>query len=111
MASEYKDTYRGTAWYYARYREGYPQEFFSLLQRKFNLTKDDRVMDLGCGTGQIAIPLSSAVAEVTAMDPEPEMIGEGKQQAEKVDSGNIVWIEGGSEDLPRIKESLGSLLA
>lgn len=41
MASNYKDTFKGTAWYYARYREGYPDGFFSMLIRKFDLTDND----------------------------------------------------------------------
>ncbi len=107
MASQYKDTFKGTAWYYARYREGYPVEFFELLKHKFNLNSEDRVLDLGCGTGQIAIPLSGYVREVVAMDPEPEMITEGKNQAASGKIKNITWIEGGSEDLPDLGDKLG----
>ena len=108
MTSDYKDIFRGTAWYYARYREGYPEVFFDLIRHKFNLQKSDRVLDLGCGTGQIAIPISAFVQEVVAMDPEPEMIIEGKKHAEMQGAVNIAWIEGGSEVLPRIKEDLGN---
>jgi len=107
MGSSYKDTFRGTAWYYARYREGYTGEFFKHIREKFNLQKGDRVLDLGCGTGQIAIPISPFVREVMAMDPEPEMIKEGKEQAELANARNIVWIEGGSEDLPGLRDKLG----
>jgi ubiquinone/menaquinone biosynthesis C-methylase UbiE len=107
MASEYKDTFRGTAWYYARFREGYPVEFFDMVKSKFGLSKNDRVLDIGCGTGQIAIPISPFVREVVAMDPEPEMIAEGKEQARMRGAKNIFWIEGGSEDLPRMEETLG----
>jgi len=108
MTSEYKDTFRGTAWYYARYREGYQDEFFDYIRDRFNLSKDDRVLDLGCGTGQIAIPISKFVYEVVAMDPEPEMIKEGKEQAKQADARNVVWIEYGSEDLPGMKQELGT---
>ena len=108
MTSEYKDTFRGTAWYYARFREGFPDKFFDMVKRKFDLSKSDRVLDLGCGTGQIAIPISSIVKEVVAMDPEPEMITEGKKQAEIQGAENIVWIEGGSDDLPDMKDTLGN---
>jgi ubiquinone/menaquinone biosynthesis C-methylase UbiE len=79
-----------------------------MVKHKFDLSKNDRVLDLGCGTGQIAIPISSFVREVVAMDPEPEMVIEGKKQARVHGIENIVWIEGGSEELPRMKESLGN---
>jgi ubiquinone/menaquinone biosynthesis C-methylase UbiE len=108
MKPDYKDTFRGTAWYYARFREGHPAEFFDLIEREFNLSKSNRVLDLGCGTGQIAIPVSVFVKEVIAMDPEPEMIAEGKTQAEINNAQNITWIEGGSEDLLAMKANLGS---
>jgi ubiquinone/menaquinone biosynthesis C-methylase UbiE len=95
----YKDTFRGTAWYYARFREKYPREFFDLIKSKFALSKSDRILDLGCGTGEIAIPICESVKEVVAMDPEPEMLAEGMNQAAMQGVRNIVWIEGGSEDL------------
>jgi ubiquinone/menaquinone biosynthesis C-methylase UbiE len=105
--SNYKDTFKGTAWYYARFREGYPDEFFALLRNKFSLSENDRVLDLGCGTGQIAIPLAGSVGEVVAMDPEPEMIVEGKEQATASEISNITWIEGGSDDLLDLRDKLG----
>jgi len=107
MTLQYKDTFRGTAWYYARFREGYPEEFFNLIKREFNLSVDDRVLDLGCGTGQIAIPISAFVKEIIAMDPEPEMVFEGKNQAKIRNAQNVNWIEGGSTDLPGMKDNLG----
>ncbi|MBN2074922.1 MAG: class I SAM-dependent methyltransferase [Dehalococcoidales bacterium] len=105
--SHYKDTFKGTAWYYARFREGYPKVFFELLRSKFSLSENDRILDLGCGTGQIAIPLAGSVKEVVAMDPEPEMITEGKKQATANKVTNIVWVEGGSDDLPDLTDKIG----
>ena len=105
--SNYKDTFKGTAWYYSRFREGYPDEFFELLRSKFSLSKNDRVLDMGCGTGQIAIPLARVVKEVVAMDPEPEMIAEGKEQVATSGVSNITWLEGGSDDLTDIRDKLG----
>lgn len=105
--SNYKDTFKGTARYYACFREGYPDKFFDLLKSKFSLSENDRVLDLGCGTGQIAIPLARIAGEVVAMDPEPEMIAEGKEQAAVSGISNIKWIEGGSEDLPDLRDDPG----
>ncbi len=107
MIKSYKDTFKSTAWYYSRYRAAYPEAFFGLLKNQFSLTKNDRVLDLGCGTGQIAIPISRSVKEVFAMDPEPEMLAEGKIQAEKASISNIRWVEGGSEDLDDLAGELG----
>lgn len=100
--------FKGTAWYYARYRPSYPEAFFSLVKDKFCLTTSDRVLDLGCGTGQIAIPLSRYVREVIAIDPDPEMLNEGKRLAENSRISNIRWLKGRAEDLANCND-LGRL--
>jgi len=107
LNKSYKDTFKGTAQYYAKYRTGYPESFFNLVKNKYTLTRSNRILDLGCGTGQIAIPISRFVKEVVAMDPEAEMLAEGKIQAEKANVLNIKWIEGGSEDLCDFGNEIG----
>ncbi|HEX9896203.1 MAG TPA: class I SAM-dependent methyltransferase [Dehalococcoidales bacterium] len=107
MNKSYTDAFKGTAWYYARYRANYPDIFFEMVKDKFELDRNDRVLDLGCGTGQIAIPISRFVKEVVAMDPEPEMLAEGKIFAKKYKIKNIKWVEGGSEDLADMSTELG----
>lgn len=49
--------FEGTAWHYARYRPGYPEVFFDDLIRRFGLDGTGRLLDLGCGTGQLTVPL------------------------------------------------------
>jgi SAM-dependent methyltransferase len=68
--------FRGTAWYYARYRPPYPPELVSRLAERAGLDGTGRLLDLGCGTGQLARPLAAYVDEVVAVDPEPEMLAE-----------------------------------
>lgn len=99
--------FKSTAWYYAHYRPGYPEPFFTHIKEKFQLDGKGRLLDLGCGTGQLTIPLATYFDEVIGMDPEPEMIAEAKVQANAADVTNIQWIEGGSEDLAVLKEQLG----
>jgi len=57
-------------------------------------------LDLGCGTGQLAIPLAKHVAEGVGLDPEPEMIAEADRQAQASRVANISWTQGNSADLP-----------
>ena len=66
----------GTASYYARYRPGYPAELIERLAAAAGLDGTGRLLDLGTGTGKLAVPLSPYVAEVVAVDPEPEMLAE-----------------------------------
>ena len=95
----YRDLFKGTAGYYARYRRGYPAPFFEHLTARFQLDGAGRLLDLGCGTGQLTLPLAEYFEQVVGMDPEPAMLGEAARQAEQRGVTNAVWIEGGSEDL------------
>jgi ubiquinone/menaquinone biosynthesis C-methylase UbiE len=94
-----QDLFKGTAWYYARYRPGYPKQFFKHLVRTFKLDGTGRLLDLGCGTGQLAIPLAPYFNEVVAMDPDLAMLREGRRVAKKAKAKNIRWVRGSSETL------------
>lgn len=97
----YRDLFKGTGKYYATYRPGYPDQFFQDIVKKFSLDGTGTLLDLGCGTGQLTIPLSSHFEKVIAMDPEPEMLLEGKKQAHRQKVRNIEWIPGDSTTLNR----------
>jgi SAM-dependent methyltransferase len=92
--------FTGTAWHYARYRPGYPKPFFDSIVAQFRLDGTGRLLDLGCGTGQLTLPLAEHVAEAVGMDPEPQMLTEAAKQARAVGITNVTWAQGGSEDLP-----------
>jgi SAM-dependent methyltransferase len=68
--------FRGAARYYARYRPGYPDELLRPLAEHAGLDGTGRLLDLCCGTGQLAIPLAAWVEEVVAVDSEREMLAE-----------------------------------
>jgi ubiquinone/menaquinone biosynthesis C-methylase UbiE len=68
--------FKGTAPYYARYRPAYPPELLVRLAAAAGLDGTGRLLDLGCGTGHVAVPLSRYVEEVVAVDAEPEMLAE-----------------------------------
>ncbi|MCK4392768.1 class I SAM-dependent methyltransferase [Candidatus Bipolaricaulota bacterium] len=105
----YTNAFKSTAYYYSRYRLGYPQEFFHYLRDRFQLDGTGRLLDLGCGTGELAIPLAEYFQEVIGMDPEPEMIAEAEKKAKQNRITNIRWIEGGSYDLEDLQEEIGEL--
>jgi len=100
LSSTNDSLFAGTAWYYARYRPGYPQAFFDDLARQFHLDGTGRLLDLGCGTGQLALPLARHVAEAIGVDPEPEMLTEAAGLAHAAQITNITWAQGSSENLP-----------
>jgi ubiquinone/menaquinone biosynthesis C-methylase UbiE len=91
--------FAGTAAYYARYRPPYPAAVFERLTEGFGLGHGTTVLDLGCGTGQLALPLSATGCEAWAMDPDPDMIGEGVRQQSLGGYGILRWVLGRAEDL------------
>ncbi|MDD5294484.1 MAG: class I SAM-dependent methyltransferase, partial [Patescibacteria group bacterium] len=99
-----QELFKGAAWYYARFRRGYPASFYKYLANLFKLNKGSRVLDLGTGTGQIAIPFSKIVKEVVAVDPNKEMLQEGKSLAKAKGISNIFWQQIYAE---QISEKLG----
>lgn len=107
MNKSYRDLFKGTAWYYARYRHQYPPEFFNIVAHKFNLDGTGRLLDLGCGTGQLAIPFSSYFEEVIGLDPEPEMLEQAALATQTAGATNLRWLEGGSADLTDLQLNLG----
>ena len=90
----------GTAAYYDRFRAPYAQAAIDFIVERYSLCKDMRALDLGCGPGTIAIPLSNTVGEVVAVDPDADMIAEGRRLAASRGRRNIEWLWSKAEDIP-----------
>ena len=85
--------------YYARYRPGYPQGLMEALAARAGLDGTQRVLDIGCGTGQLTIPLARHAHAVVAIDPVPGMLARGQQAAPAAGAGNVTWMEGDSSQI------------
>jgi SAM-dependent methyltransferase len=85
--------------YYARYRPGYPQGLVDVLAASRELDGSQRVLDIGCGTGQITIPLARYACTVVAIDPVAGMLVRGRQAAEAAGARNITWLLGDSSQI------------
>lgn len=96
---ETEGLFEGTAWHYARYRPGYPDVFFRDLIRRFGLDGTGRILDLGCGTGQLTLPLAGHVEEAVGVDPEQDMLAEAAQRSREAGVTNVTWIHNGAADL------------
>lgn len=91
--------YKGAAAYYSRFRPPYPRALVDVLRATFGLDGTGRLLDLGCGPGSVAIRLAHLFSEVVAIDPEPDMLAEGRAAAARASIANIQWIRGSSEEL------------
>ncbi|MFJ6200052.1 class I SAM-dependent methyltransferase [Micromonospora sp. NPDC092111] len=94
-----QDLFAGAAAYYARYRPPYPTEAVDHLVDAFRLAAGPPVLDLGCGTGQLAVPLARAGCRVWAVDPDREMIDEGVRTAPADLADHVRWVVARAEDL------------
>jgi ubiquinone/menaquinone biosynthesis C-methylase UbiE len=96
--------FKGAAQDYNQYRTKYPLALFAKLGEIFNLNGQGRLLDLGCGPGLIAIPLSTQFTEVVAIDPDSDMLKEARHEGDIAGANNITWLEQGAE---LINPSLG----
>jgi ubiquinone/menaquinone biosynthesis C-methylase UbiE len=97
------DVFEGTAKYYALYRPPYPKQLFAAMVKKFELNGQGALLDLGCGTGEMAIPLANYFEKVLALDPDEAMLNEGRAKAKRLNISNIHWQAGSSKDLTDVE--------
>ena len=73
---------------YSKYRFGYPLELFERLQQ-FNVgLPEQKILDIGTGTGYLARPLAKQGSHVVGLDPSDKLL----EQAKKLDRENNVSI-------------------
>ena len=94
-----RELFKGTAYYYAKYRADYPAEFFDFVVRYFKLDGKGQLLDLGCGTGQLTIPFAKHFEEAVGLDPEKEMLEEAAKEADKDGVKNIKWVSRKAEEI------------
>jgi SAM-dependent methyltransferase len=87
-----------TAQLYAGYRRDLPADQAAELAGELGLTPDDVVVDVGCGTGQLAVPLRDHCAVVLAVDPEPLMLAGLRDRG----TPGVLCLLGGDTDLPEL---------
>jgi ubiquinone/menaquinone biosynthesis C-methylase UbiE len=95
-----------TAAYYEKYRPRYPQELFMKIIEVFEPSDDDVLLDLGCGTGEIALPLAKHFKQVLAWDPDGEMLEIAKQKAKEQGVTNVMFEQKSSNDLSTLDEPI-----
>lgn len=107
MSEQSPDLFASTASYYARYRPPYPDAFFRHVVARFRLDGTGRLLDLGCGTGQLTIPFAPHFAEVVGIDRDPAMLAEAADMAEQTGIANARWIQGRDIDLEQLSGMIG----
>jgi len=95
------DLYERTAPFYESFRPVYPAAvLLDLAKRTGSLQRPaDRLVDLGCGTGQITFGLSGLFDSVIAVDQEPDMVEFGITKSDLLDITNIRWLATPAQEL------------
>jgi len=96
----------GTHKYYARFRPGIPKEVIDIIVSYFNISPKDRVLDIGCGTGQVAFVMEGRCGEMVCLDPDSEMLKQARKLT-KNSNLKLTWINQDSNGLQAIKSEIG----
>src|SRR5687767_3739185 len=92
-----RDLFASTAAYYARFRPDYPPVLLDDLVTDCGLDGTGWLLDLGCGTGQLAIALRPRFAGVVGLDASDEMLAEARRQASAAGVDDITWVAAPAE--------------
>jgi SAM-dependent methyltransferase len=87
--------FRTAAAHYLAGRVAYPPRLIARVAELCGLQPSDRLLDLGCGPGQLAKAFSPLVREAVGVDPEPEML----RIAAMDQPANVRFVEGSSYDI------------
>ncbi len=99
---EYDATiYAGAAAHYRYGRPPYSRELEALLTAALDLDGTGRLLDIGCGPGTLTVRLAQLFAEAVGLDPDLEMLAEGRRAAQELSIANITWVHARAEDLPK----------
>jgi SAM-dependent methyltransferase len=94
-------TYRGAAVHYRYGRPGYSPQLEALLSKELDLDGRGRLLDVGCGPGSLTVRLAHLFEEAVGLDPDAEMVAEGRRAADEQGITNISWVVARAEDLPK----------
>jgi SAM-dependent methyltransferase len=91
--------YDSTVPFYARYREPYPASFFREVARSQGLDGGQRLIDIGCGPGLLAVGFAPYVRSCVGVDVETEMLAAARVEAAR-GGVRLELIQARIEDLP-----------
>jgi SAM-dependent methyltransferase len=100
------ELFAGTADHYHRFRPPYPREAFDWIATRHGLDGTGRLLDCGCGTGNVFAGLAKWFSHTIAMDPDAGMLAMAKRTAADEHIEAITFVLGRAED---IADTIGPL--
>src|SRR5690349_7790669 len=92
--------YLGAAVHYRAGRPPYSPELEDALVAELGLDGGGRLLDAGCGPGILTVRLAQMFEEAIGLDPDPDMLAEGRRAAAESGVENIRRVRARAEDLP-----------
>jgi len=92
--------YQGSAPHYRRGRPLYSPELEFTLARELSLDGHGALLDVGSGPGILTLRLAELFETVVGLDPDPDMLVQGRIAAADAGLTNITWVEATAEALP-----------
>lgn len=93
------DLFAGTAAAYATYRRPYPPAVVTHLVERCGLDGHGRLLDAGCGTGQVFQVMAQYFDDVLAIDPDPDMVVHARRAIADLGLANVDVRQMRAEDL------------
>jgi SAM-dependent methyltransferase len=94
------DLFAGAAASYAAYRRPYPSPVVDFLVAQCGLDGRGRLLDVGCGTGQVFQVMAHHFGDVIAIDPDPEMVAYALRAVVDLRLENVEVRQLSAEDIP-----------
>src|SRR5918999_5390467 len=90
----------GSARYYRAGRFPYPAELATAFREELDLDGSGRLLDVGTGTGEIALRLAPLYEEIVGLDADADMVEEARAEARRQGRANATWVQARAEELP-----------
>jgi ubiquinone/menaquinone biosynthesis C-methylase UbiE len=107
----HEQLFTGTALFYAKYRHPYSKALFDKIIDVYQPDKTGQLLDIGCGTGEIAVPLAPHFRGVTGLDINSGMLSAAEQRAEEASVNNIEWKLAAAEALDNLPSEFNLITA
>src|SRR5262245_13225016 len=94
--------------FYARFRRGYPDVVIDRLTRALDLDAGSRVLDIGCGTGGLTLPLAARSRAAVGVDVEADMLRHAHLAARDAGVRNTTWVLAADTELDALTGLAGA---
>jgi SAM-dependent methyltransferase len=91
--------YLGSAEHYLRGRFPYSSQMAPEIARRLSLTGNERLIDIGCGPGNVILPLAPLFHAAVGVDPDAGMLATAAREAMRLGITNVSWHRARAEEL------------